>query len=125
MMLVCRNFAGNNLFIAILIGALIVGLLTIQISLVAFRLQGGYFAIGTWVISEVVRLSITNIKFVGGGSGTSLTALRGIDKATSESTTYWMALACVVISISLVYIFLRSKQGLALLAIRDNESADK
>jgi branched-chain amino acid transport system permease protein len=77
------------------------------------------------VISEVIRLSIANMQWVGGGSGTSLTALRGIDKATRESTTYWMALACVVLSITLVYVFLRSKQGLALLAIRDNETAAK
>jgi branched-chain amino acid transport system permease protein len=102
---------------------LIAGLISIPISWVAFRLQGGYFAIGTWVISEVARLSIANVSAVGGGSGTTLTALRGIEKATRESVTYWMALACVVASIGLVYLFLRSKQGLALLAIRDNEVA--
>lgn len=124
-MLVCGNFAGINPFIAILIGAVATGLLSIPISWVAFRLQGGYFAIGTWVISELVRLSVANSQWVGGGSGTSLTALRGIDKATRESTTYWMALSCVVLSIALVYVFLRSKQGLALLAIRDNEMAAK
>jgi branched-chain amino acid transport system permease protein len=122
-MLVCGNFLGVNPFIAILIGAVVAGLLAIPVSLIAFRLQGGYFAIGTWVISEVARLSISNVQMVGGGSGTSLTALRGIDKATRESTTYWMALFCVVLSIWLVYLFLRSKQGLALLAIRDNEVA--
>mgnify|MGYP006150772581 CR=1 FL=1 len=73
--------------------------------------------------AEVFRLTFANMSAVGGGSGTTLTALRGIDKATRESVTYWMALACVVAAISLVYLFLRSKQGLALLAIRDNEVA--
>ena len=34
-----------------------------------------------------------------------------------------MALACVVAAVALVYLFLRSKRGLALLAIRDNEVA--
>lgn len=34
-----------------------------------------------------------------------------------------MALACVVGAIALVFLFLRSKRGLALLAIRDNEAA--
>ena len=122
-MLVCGNFLSINPFVAILIGAVVAGSLAMPISVIAFRLQGGYFAIGTWVISEVVRLSISNVQMVGGGSGTSLTALRGIDKVTRESTTYWMALFCVVIAIGLVYLFLRSKQGLALLAIRDNEVA--
>jgi branched-chain amino acid transport system permease protein len=52
-----------------------------------------------------------------------LTALRGIDKATRESVTYWTALVCVIAAITLVYLFLRSKRGLALLALRDNEVA--
>lgn len=122
-MLYLGNFLGVNPFVGIVLGALVAGLISIPVSWIAFRLQGGYFAIGTWVIAEVARLSIANVSAVGGGSGTSLTALRGIEKATRESVTYWMALACIVTSISLVYWFLRSKQGLALLAIRDNEVA--
>lgn len=122
-MLFLGNFAGVNPFVAIPLAALATGLVAVPVSRVAFRLQGGYFAIGTWVISEVFRLSFANASFVGGGSGTSLTALRGIDKATRESVTFWTALVCVVASIALVYLFLRSKRGLALLAIRDNEVA--
>ena len=122
-MLMLGNFAGVNPFVAIPLAALATGLVAVPVSRVAFRLQGGYFAIGTWVISEVFRLSFANASFVGGGSGTSLTALRGIDKATRESVTFWMALVCVVASVALVYLFLRSKRGLALLAIRDNEVA--
>jgi branched-chain amino acid transport system permease protein len=122
-MLIFGNFGNVNPFVAIPLAALATALVAVPISKVAFRLQGGYFAIGTWVISEVVRLSFANLSVVGGGSGTSLTALRGIDKATRESATFWTALACVVASVALVYLFLRSKQGLALLAIRDNEVA--
>ena len=40
-----------------------------------------------------------------------MTALRGIDKATRESVTFWMALACVAAAVALVYLFLRSKRG--------------
>ena len=122
-MVVLGNLYGVNPFVAVVLGAVVAGVIALPVSWVAFRLQGGYFAIGTWVIAEVFRLTFANISAVGGGSGTTLTALRGIDKATRESTTYWMALACVVASIALVYLFLRSKRGLALLAIRDNEIA--
>jgi branched-chain amino acid transport system permease protein len=122
-MLMLGNFAGFNPFVAIPVAALAAAVIAVPVSWVAFRLQGGYFAIGTWVVAEVFRLSFANMSIVGGGSGTSLTALRGIDKATRESATFWMALACVVASVALVYLFLRSKQGLALLAIRDNEVA--
>ena len=84
------------------LGAVAAGLIAVPVSYIAFRLQGGYFAIGTWVIAEVFRLSFANVSAVGGGSGTSLTALRGIEKATRENATYWMALACVVAAIALV-----------------------
>jgi len=122
-MLMLGNFAGVNPFVAVPLGALVAALVAVPVSFVAFRLQGGYFAIGTWVIADVFRLSFANVAAVGGGSGTSLTALRGIEKATRENVTFWIALACVVAAITLVYLFLRSKRGLALLAIRDNEVA--
>jgi branched-chain amino acid transport system permease protein len=124
-MLMLGNFAGVSPFVAVPLGAIAAALIAIPVSYVAFRLQGGYFAIGTWVIAEVFRLSFANMSFVGGGSGTSLTALRGIEKATRETYTFWIALACVVAAIGLVYLFLRSKRGLALLAIRDNEIASE
>ncbi len=122
-MLSLGNFAGVNPFVAVPLAALAAAIVAVPVSFVAFRLQGGYFAIGTWVIADVFRLSFANLSVVGGGSGTSLTALRGIDKATREHATFWMALACVAAAIALVYLFLRSKRGLALLAIRDNEVA--
>lgn len=122
-MLMLGNFGGVNPFVAVPLGALAAALIAVPVSFVAFRLQGGYFAIGSWVIAEVFRLSFANMSIVGGGSGTSLTALRGIEKATREQATFWMALACGVGAIALVYLFLRSKRGLALLAIRDNEVA--
>lgn len=122
-MLMLGNFAGMNPFVALPLGALAAGVIAWPVSYIAFRLQGGYFAIGTWVIAEVFRLSFANLSMVGGGSGTSLTALRGISKSTREHTTFWMALVCVVATITLLYALLRSQRGLALLAIRDNEVA--
>ncbi len=117
------NLAGFNPFVAIPLAGLVAGLIALPVSQVAFRLQGGYFAVGTWAIAEVFRLTVANMSAVGGGSGTSLTALAGIPRATRENLTYWVALLCVAGAIALIYAFLRSKRGLALLAIRDNEVA--
>ncbi len=122
-MLMLSNFAGINPFVAVPVAALCAGLIAVPVSFIAFRLQGGYFAIGTWVIAEVFRLSFANMSMVGGGSGTSLTAFNGISKGVREQTTFWMALAGMVAAVLLVYLFLRSKRGLALMAIRDNEVA--
>ena len=124
-LLVMGNFFGVNPFVAVPVAALLTMLVALPVSVVAFRLQGGYFAIGTWVIAEVFRLSVANVSAVGGGSGTSLTALRGIDKATRVSVTFWLCLISALASVALVYWFLRSRQGLALLAIRDSEVASE
>ncbi len=124
-LLVMGNFFEVNPFVAVPIAALLTTLVALPVSQLAFRLQGGYFAIGTWVIAEVFRLSIANVSAVGGGSGTSLTALRGIEKATRQSMTFSLCLAGAVASVALVYWFLRSRQGLALLAIRDSEIASE
>jgi branched-chain amino acid transport system permease protein len=124
-LVVMGNFLGVNPFVAVPIAAVVTMLVAIPVSKIAFRLQGGYFAIGTWVIAEVFRLSIANVSAVGGGSGTSLTALRGIEKATRVSVTFWLCLGSAVAAVALVYWFLRSRQGLALLAIRDSEVASE
>jgi branched-chain amino acid transport system permease protein len=119
------NFTGMNPFLAVPLGAIAAMAAAYPISRIAFRLQGGHFAIGTWVIAEVLRLTMANVSAIGGGSGTSLIALRGIERATRESVTFWLCLASVVASVALVHWFLRSRQGLALLAIRDNEVASE
>ena len=38
--------------------AVIAGLISLPTSVLAFRLRGGYFAVGTWVIAEVYRLLV-------------------------------------------------------------------
>ncbi len=124
-LLVMANFMGVNPFVAVPIAAVLAMLVAIPVSQLAFRLQGGYFAIGTWVIAEVFRLSIANVAAVGGGSGTSLTALRGIERSTRVSVTFWLCLRSAVAAVALVYWFLRSRQGLALLALRDSEVASE
>ena len=123
---------------AILLGGLAAVALSIPTAFFAFRLQGAYFAIGTWVIAEVVRLSVAQWKTLGGGTGTSLprSATRdmwgtewigdalGLRAAAARDVlTFWLALALAVAVIAAVYALLRSRRGLALAAIRDDEEA--
>jgi len=122
-LLALGNHAQMNPFLAVPLAALVALAVAWPVSRIAFRLQGGYFAIGTWVISEVFRLSIANVSAVGGGSGTSLTALRGIPRATRESVTFWLCLAGATAALALAYAVLRSRHGLAFLALRDSEIA--
>ena len=114
---------GVNPFVAVPLAALVTVAIALPTSQFVFRLQGGYFAVGTWVMAEVFRLIFANVSALGGGSGTSLTAMLGIPKAAREMITYWIALAIVVFAVGLVYGVLRSRFGLALTAIRDSERA--
>ncbi|GGL57982.1 branched-chain amino acid ABC transporter permease [Wenxinia marina] len=129
---------GVNPVAGLLLAGVAALVLAIPTAFFAFRLQGAYFAIGTWVVAEVVRLSVAQWKAVGGGTGTSLPrdardAMWGagwiegaFDVRASEARdilTYWLALALAVATIGGIYWFLRTKRGLALAALRDNVGA--
>ncbi len=113
---------GLNPFLCVPIAGVIAALLAVPTAGLAFRLHGGYFAVGTWVIAEVYRLLVTQTTWLGGGSGVSITSAGQIDKATREAVTFWLALAVAVGSIAMVYLLLRSRRGLAMTAIRDDET---
>lgn len=120
-------FAGLNPLLAVPLTAVAGAIVAIPVALLIFRLRGAYFAIGTWVVAEVFRLTFAQLSALGGGSGTSLPAAMVKAIASSrqlrESITYWSALAIVVLILAVVYFLLRSRRGLQLTAIRDNELA--
>jgi branched-chain amino acid transport system permease protein len=110
---------------AILIAGPIGALVAIPVAALMFRLRGAYFAIGTWVVAEVFRLLASQISVLGGGSGISLPASVVIAMAPTrqmrEFETYWLALALTTMVLVAIVALLRSRFGLALTAIRDNE----
>jgi branched-chain amino acid transport system permease protein len=110
---------------AVFIAGPIGALLAVPVAALIFRLRGAYFAIGTWVVAEVFRLLASQISVLGGGSGISLPASVVIAMAPTrqmrEFETYWLALALTIAIFSAIIALLRSRHGLALTAIRDNE----
>ncbi|HUG49057.1 MAG TPA: branched-chain amino acid ABC transporter permease [Candidatus Limnocylindria bacterium] len=104
-----------------------VGLLGAAVSLavspLVFRLAGGYFAIGTWVVAEVIRLVVLNTPQVGGGTGVTVQALVAMPAAERQALTYWLALMVGIGSIVVVALIMRSRLGLALSGLRDSEVA--
>jgi branched-chain amino acid transport system permease protein len=123
---------------AILLGGAAAFLLAIPMAFFAFRLQGAYFAIGTWVIAEVTRLFVAQWKTLGGGTGTSLpreatadilgvpviAELLGLREAAARDVlAYWLSLLLATGTIAAIHALLRSRTGLALAAVRDNAEA--
>lgn len=117
---------GIHPLLAIPFVGLIAAMVSIPVAALVFRLQGAYFAIGTWVVAEVFRLLAGQSTGLGGGSGISLpTQVTGQlgGKALREASIFWVALALGAGCLGLVYVLLRSRLGLALTAIRDSEMA--
>ena len=123
---------------AIVLGGLAALALSVPMAFFAFRLHGAYFAIGTWVVAEVTRLLVAQWRALGGGTGTSLprevTAnIWGVDwvaslldvrqAAARDILAYWLALVLCIVTIGAIYWLLRSRTGLALAAVRDNDEA--
>jgi len=112
---------------AILLAGPISALVSVPVAALIFRLRGAYFAIGTWVVAEVFRLVASQVSVMGGGSGISLPVSIVIAMAPSrqarEFGIYWLALALVVVVLVAIFVLLRSRHGLALTAVRDNELA--
>jgi branched-chain amino acid transport system permease protein len=119
--------AGVHPLAAIPLAGAIGAVVALPVAGLMFRLRGHYFAIGTWVVAEVFRLISSQISALGGGSGISLPAGMVTAMASSrqmrEFLIYWVALALVVLVLAAIVLLLRSRYGLALTAIRDNELA--
>jgi branched-chain amino acid transport system permease protein len=113
--------------LAVLAAGIVAALLAVPTAWVIFRLKGAYFAIGTWVVAEVYRLVFAQVSALGAGSGTSLPTqvVHSIapTRAARDNVIYWTGLGLVVAVLTLVYLILRSRWGLALTAIRDSEPA--
>jgi branched-chain amino acid transport system permease protein len=112
-----------NPFWSVPLGGVVAAVAAALTAKVVFRLRAGYFAVGTWVVSEVIRIVMSNVSLLGGGSGQSLTIMARIPREVRESTTYWIACALLIGASLGINLLLRSRFGLALTAVRDSETA--
>lgn len=116
------TWLGVPFYVGIVVGGASAALFAMLISLSVFRMKGVYFAIGTLVVPAILRLVFLRWRpvggdFVGGGAGYMVKGMDGV----STEITYWLGLAIGLASVILMWIILRSKFGLGLAAIRDND----
>lgn len=111
-------------FVGVLLGALVgmgVGALAAP---ALFHLRGPTFAIGSWVLAELFRIAITNTSALGGASGLTLArVVRGVPLQERTQLTYWLALGVAVLAVAGLVALLRSRWGLAIRTVRDNEAS--
>jgi len=110
---------GLPTLVALLLSAGVAVLASLLIGLPTFRLRGPYFAIATIGVSESVRVLMTNVSLTGGASGYRILEtgpFRQLDH-------FYTSLALAVVALAASVEVRRSRFGLALIAIREDEDA--
>ncbi len=115
---VLTTAAGWGLWPAVALGACSAGLVALTLGLPILRLRGVFLAIATIGFGEVVRIAIINTDAIGGPQGYRLNT-----GSATVTAGFWEIYAALL---ALAYFFSRlkgSRMGLALEAIREDESA--
>jgi len=122
--LVICAWQGLPIYLGMIIGAIVAALFALFISIPVFRLRGIYFAIGTLVVPEALKYLFLlwrpiGTSMHGGGAGYVLKGATWFSQ--NPQVVYWLALGIVIVSGLCMRIILRSKLGLGLASIRDND----
>jgi len=117
---------GFNVFLAVLIAGLVTSALAFALGIGILRLRGAYFALATIGVNEAVKDFVSNFDTWGGSEGifmpfTVFKSLGGAGKALW--TIYFLIILVMGISLLLSLWVKRSKFGLGLFAIREDEDA--
>jgi branched-chain amino acid transport system permease protein len=102
---------------------LVCGLVAAVIALFLFRLREAYFAIGMWVFSEIVSLVVSKSEWLGGERGIGLRTARLVDARWLEPLTFWASAAIATAALAGTYLLMKSRVGLGLMTVRDNDLA--
>jgi branched-chain amino acid transport system permease protein len=119
--------AGVDPYLSIPLAGVVALLIAVPTMALLFRLRTAYFSIGTWVVAEVMMLGAGKIEAFGGGSGISvpIEILRafGLTRSGRLATIYWLGFALAMFALGSTYLLLRSRFGVGLMAMRDNEES--
>jgi len=124
-LIVLADDLGVDPFLAVPLAGVAAVVFALPTAALVFRFRGGYFAVGTWAVAEVYRLLVANTGALGRGTGRTLKAVFPMARETRELVTYFLALAVGVAALASVYLYLRSRRGVALMAVRDSEPASE
>lgn len=107
--------------LGIIAGGFSAALLSLLIAIPTFKMKGIFFAIGTLTVSEALRAFFTTFKPAGGGAIWGGAGIP-IKAAVSLRELYYFMIPIAIISLITLRLILKSKIGLGLMAIRDDET---
>ncbi len=110
-------------YFAIPVAAVASAAAAVLIAPLVFRLRDAYFAIGMWVFAEILRVLTANSDVLRSNMGMPLSVIRIMDRSWFAPVSYWCALALTAGTAAMMVWLMRSRLGLALRAVRDNDLA--
>jgi branched-chain amino acid transport system permease protein len=101
--------------ISLIVGILLASIVALIVGTATFiRLKGDYLAIATLGVAEIIRNIINNLKITGGSAG-----MFNIPPLSSWPTVYIMVCLTTIVLLN----FIRSRNGRAIKAVREDELA--
>ncbi len=108
---------GTSLLLSLLAGAGLAVVLALVIGAPAFKLKGVYFAIGTLALGQILNVTVGNLF-------PTIAALP-IESLVSYELLprYYLFLGLTVLTIAAAYFLSKSRLGMGMMAVRENEDA--
>lgn len=110
----CTMTLGMNFYLALIVGGLMAGVMSLIIGKLTLNLKGDYFIIATLGFGEAIRLILDNVQYFGGARGWP-----GITNHTSLMNVIVINIIGIVILVNII----NSKHGRNMKAIREEEMA--
>jgi branched-chain amino acid transport system permease protein len=112
--------AGWGVFALVPVGGIVAGLVAIPTGLIALRARRHTFVVITIAFMFIFQLAAFNLGFTGGSSGQQppTPLWSGV---TYNDNFYWVTAVVLLATVALAWLVRRSRFGLQLLAIRDDE----
>lgn len=112
-------FYGWPVWLALAAAGLVSALFALVVSIPIFRMSGVYFSIGTWIVAEALKLWFLNWEYTLKGQ------MFDIKTSLSSVHFYYLSISIGIASVAVVFLLLRSRLGLSLMAMRDDEGASE
>ncbi len=115
------HLQGSDVFALLLLTGVVGGILAVPFGLVALRVRRHTFVVITIAVFFIFQLMAYNLPSLTGGTSGLLAPTINFDSATYNNPFYYTALAVVVGTVAASWLIRRSRFGLQLRAIRDDE----
>ena len=105
---------GSGFYLSLIVGIILSVVIALIVGIPTLRLRGDYLAIATMGAAEIIRIVINNMKITGGAAG-----IFNIPQFASWPTVYIMVCITTIVLTN----FIHSRDGRAVIAVREDEIA--